>query len=315
MFFMNTLHLNYAIEVARTRSITLAAENMFMSQPNLSKAIKELEENLGFPIFERSTRGMSPTGKGSEFLIYARNILDQLEKVDMLSNPENDRIQHFNVSIPRSSYIADGFTKFAAELDTEKGVDLNIQETNSMQTISNVIDGQFNLGVIRYQTMYENYFQNYLQDKQLCSEPIWEFEYLVVMSRNHPLADAEEIRQQDLKKYIEIIHGDTAIPYLSNKDNRKTPDSACDKRKIYVYERCSQFDLLSCIPGTYMLVSPIPERLLEKYELIQRKYTASSMRCRDVLIYPKGYKITELDKKFVDKVYEAKNEAAFREYT
>ena len=132
MFFMNTLHLNYAIEVARTRSITLAAENMFMSQPNLSKAIKELEENLGFPIFERSTRGMSPTGKGSEFLIYARNILDQLEKVDMLSNPENDRIQHFNVSIPRSSYIADGFTKFAAELDTEKGVDLNIQETNSM---------------------------------------------------------------------------------------------------------------------------------------------------------------------------------------
>ena len=68
---MNTLHLKYAVEVERTGSITQAAENLYMGQPNLSKAIMELEETLGFMIFERTSKGVIPTQKGTSFLVYA----------------------------------------------------------------------------------------------------------------------------------------------------------------------------------------------------------------------------------------------------
>lgn len=311
---MNTLHIKYAIEVERTRSITQAADNLFMGQPNLSKAIKELEDNLGFPIFERTSRGVIPTQKGSKFLVYAQNILAELDKMEALSNPESSDMQLFSVSIPRVSYIAKGFTNFVSELDMEKPIHVNIQETNSMQTINNITDGKFNLGIIRYQTVYENYFKDYLNDKKICSEPVWEFEYLSLMSKNHPLANAKKVLYDDLKKYIEIVHNDNTIPYLSTSEKEKAKKSANKEKRIYVYERCNQFDLLSNIPSTFMWVSPVPDDFLNRYNLVQRKCYLSDIKYKDLLIYSEGYKFTSLDKKFIDKLYESKNELSFKEY-
>ncbi|MDF2512286.1 MAG: putative transcriptional regulator [Herbinix sp.] len=311
---MNTQHLKYAIEVERTCSITQAAENLYMGQPSLSKAIKELEDSLGFSIFERTSKGVTPTQKGIKFLTYARNVLNQIEKMEALSDSADLDIQNFNISIPRGSYIADAITSFISELDQSKGIQVNVQETNSIQVINNIIDGPFNLGIIRYQTEYENYFVDYLSEKQLRFEPIWEFEYLVLMSEKHPLASNEKLEYQELKKFIEITHGDNSIPYIMQSSSVK-PDAATKSSKsIYVYERCSQYDLLSTIPTTYMWVSPIPDKWLLRYQLIQRKCKASGQRYKDVFIYPKDYKFTELDRRFIDKLSEAKNEVTFKYY-
>lgn len=310
---MNTLHLKYAIEVERTCSITQAAENLFMGQPSLSKAIKELEDTLGYSIFERTSKGVTPTQKGREFFTYARNILLQLEKMEALSHPQCADIQNFTITIPRGSYIAEAVTSFVSELDSTKGIHVNIQETNSVQAINNVIDGTFHLGIIRYQIDYENYFVDYLEEKQLRFEPIWEFEYLALMSEKHPLASSEKLDYQELRVYTEITHGDTVIPYLMQNNNMKTNKN--DKTKcIYIYERCSQYDMLSTIPTTYMWVSPIPEKWLQRFHLIQRKCKASGHKYKDVLIYPKDYKLTVLDRKFIDKLSKAKNEVSFKEY-
>ncbi len=307
---MNTLHFKYAVEVERTRSITQAAENLFMAQPNLSKAIKELEDTLGIEIFERTPKGVLPTTKGAEFLVYAKNVLEQLGKMERLYKPEDTGRQSFKISIPRGSYIAHAFTSFAAGLDPDKEIDVYAQETNSMQAISNVTDEGYPLGIIRCQTDYENYFLDYLEEKRLVSEPIWEFEYLALMSRLHPLASAKKVAFGDLNPYIEIVHGDTAIPYLPAGRVKKSEAKRC----IYVYERCSQFDLLSSIPKTYMWVSPIPDHFLELYGLVQRKCHAANHKYKDLLIYPKGYEFTALDRQFIDHLYASKNEVAFRQY-
>ena len=312
---MNTLHLKYAVEVERTQSITQAADNLYMAQPNLSKAIKELEDTLGITIFERTSKGVVPTPKGADFLVYAKNILIQIEKMESLYIPDNSDRLSFNISIPRGSYIASGFTRFAAELDQQKEIEINVSETNSMQAISNIVEGRFNLGIIRYQTVYENYFLDYLAEKDLRSDPIWEFEYLVVMSKQHPLAAAKKIRYSELGKYTEIMHGDTSIPYLPSGETKRTAESVHARKRIYVYERCSQFDLLNYIPTTYMWVSPIPQEWLDRYDLVQRICRADNHKYKDLLIYPKGYTLTNLDRKFIDKLYESKNEVAFREYT
>ncbi len=311
---MNVLFFKYAIEVERTRSISQAAENLFMAQPNLSKAIKEMEDSLGFTIFERSSKGVVPTRQGKEFLVYARNIVSQLEKIESISRPDGADTQIFKVSIPRGSYVAYGVANFVLELDISKGIDINVQETNSMQTISNIAGGQYSLGIIRYQTVYEKYFMDFLAEKDLKHEPIWEFENLVLFSKEHDLASNEKVEYEQLLDYIEIVHGDTIIPYISAADSGKNNENHLVKKKIYLYERCNQFELLTKVPTTYMWVSPIPDDILRRYDLVQRQCATVCNKCKDVLIYPAGYKLSTMDKKFIDKLYEAKNEVAFQEY-
>jgi DNA-binding transcriptional LysR family regulator len=311
---MNTQHLKYAIEVERTCSITQAAENLYMGQPSLSKAIKELEDSLGYTIFERTSKGVMPTQKGMEFLSYARNILHQVEKMEALSDSAKTNSQSFNITIPRGSYIADAITRFVADFDDSKGIHVNVHETNSFQVINNIIDGPFNTGIIRYQTEYENYFYDYLNEKQLRSEPLWEFDHLALMSEKHPLADREKVDYKELREFTEIEHGDTIIPYLMQGNNMKANRTENTSKHIYIYERCSQYDMLSTIPTTYMWVSPIPEKWLTRYNLIQRKCKAPGHRYKDVFIYLKDYKLTEMDLKFIDKLSEAKNDVSFKEY-
>lgn len=311
---MNTSFFKYVIEVDRTHSITQAAENLFISQPSLSKAIKETEDIVGFDIFERSSKGVIPTPKGREFISCARNIVEQLNVMETIGNPELDDVQKLSISIPRGSYIAQGFTNFVGKLDKNKGIEVDVKETNSMQTINNIAEKKSHLGIIRCQTAYEQYFIDYLLKKQIGYEQIWEFEYLALMSEKHDLAYAYELKYEELKRYIEIVHGDTSIPFLgvSEDENQSLKDSG--RQKIYLYERCNQFELLSYIPETFMWVSPVPEKMLERYGLLQRKCAAPDNKYKDLLIYSRDYKFTELDKKFIDELYKAKTEVAFKEY-
>ena len=78
---MNILHLKYAVETAKAGSLSKAAEALYMNQPNLSRAIKELEGSLGVTLFERSARGMVPTPQGGVFLRYAKAILQQVDSL------------------------------------------------------------------------------------------------------------------------------------------------------------------------------------------------------------------------------------------
>lgn len=310
---MNTLFFKYAIEVDRTRSITQAAENLFMAQPNLSKAIKEAEDTLGYEIFERTPKGVVPTAKGSKFLEYAREILQQLEKMEDIGKSCDASVQRLSVSMPRGSYISKALINFAETLDTSKGLDMNIIETGSVQTINNVVSGSFNLGIIRYQTVYEQYFQDYLAEKNLSYILIWEFSYLALMSKQHKLADKQVILPEDLRESVEIVHGDTIIPYYPAEKERASLKSSTPKH-IYLYERANQFELLSKIPSTFMWVSPIPEAFQDRYGLVQRKCDFPSNSYKDLLIYQKGYSFTEFDRRFIDKVYESKNAVSLRNY-
>lgn len=249
---MNTLYFNYAIEIERTGSITKAAQNLYMAQPNLSKAMKELEEQLGYAIFERTPGGMIPTEKGRNFLIHARKIVEQLEEMEAIGDREAPDIQQFRISIPRGSYIADSCTEFVGRLNTEQGMEITIQETNSMQAINNVAYEKFNLGIIRYQSIYENYFLDFVKSKQLQYELVWEFEYLAVMSAKNPLAKESEVKADELMHCIELSHADLMIPYVDMRSMEQQERSRELGKHIYVYDRGSQFDLLTKVPSTFM---------------------------------------------------------------
>lgn len=273
-----------------------------MAQPNLSKAIKELEKEVGFVIFKRTATGVKPTEEGSEFLYYAKNITNQLSAVKRISQRAGSEKLKYKISIPRGSYIADGFTSFVAELKLEKGMEVTVNETNDIGTISNVVDHGYNIGIIRYQLSDEDYYMTMLKNNHLKSETLWEFEYVVVMSKKHPLANKEEISIEDLKEYTKITHGDIDLPHDRFNKARKSSS----RNVIYVYERGSQFDLLANVPTTYMWVSPIPQSLLDKNQLVQKVCKADNNYYKDVMIFRGDYRLNEYDVLFQKKLYESK---------
>ena len=203
---VNTLHLKYAVEVERTGSITQAAENLYMAQPNLSKAIRELEEQLGFAIFERTSKGVVPTPRGRQALKSAHRVLEELEKMRLLSRCAQAR-RRFSAVIPRDGYIAEGFARFAAAQDSREDIDLKVKEANAMEAIACVAEGSFALGVIRYPVRSQRYFLDFLQEKGLSHDAVWEFEPLLLMNARHPLAARETIYCADLRPYIQIVQG------------------------------------------------------------------------------------------------------------
>ena len=312
---MNTQHLKYALEIERTGSISQAAENLYTAQPNLSKAIKELEEGMGYAIFERSSRGMIPTAQGERFLALAREMLLQEHEMESLGRDKRPGVQAFSLCMPRGGYIAEGVTRFVNGLDAQKDMLINLKESNSVQTINNVLSSRFHLGVIRYRVQHEAYFMDFLDEKQLCFEPLWEYDYLVLFSKKHPLAEKETLEARDLERYIELKHGDNSVPHLPSIPGEQHRAGDSEKRRILVYERSTQFEVLSEVPTTYMWVSPEPERMVERWNLVQRRCRDERRRYRDLLIYAKNYHLSDCDRSFIYCLFEARNDVAFREYS
>lgn len=303
---LNLTHLKYAFEIYKTRSISRAAENLYMGQPNLSRAVKELEKQLGITIFERTPRGMIPTARGEEFLQYIKKVLNEIDEIENIFTPGKMQKQKFSVSVPRSSYISYAFAEFAKHIAPERKAEIFYKETNSMRAINNILKADYKLGIVRYQNVFDAQYKQMLDEKGLDYTLITEFSYVLAMSEKSPLAEKENITPDDLKNLIEIAHGDPYVPSLPITNVRKAElDEDIDKR-IFVFERGSQFDLLEKLENTFMWVSPIPGDVLKKYGLVQRKCPFSTKIYKDVLIFKKDYRFSELDKIFIDEICNAK---------
>lgn len=305
---MNILHLKYAVEIEKAHSINKAAENLFMGQPNLSRALKELEGTLGITVFERTSAGMVVTPQGEEFLKYAKKILSQIDEVEAMYKYGKQDKQTFSIAVPLASYISYAFSQFANKIDRNTPAEIFYKETNTMHAIDNILHADYNLGIIRYAANYDKYFKSMLEEKNFTYEIIMEFSYILVMSKSHPLAEKEEILFADLQSFTEISHADPYVPSLpfSTVKKEELPDNI-DKR-IFVFERASQFDLLNSVEGTLMWVSPIPDALLDRYGLIQKKCTENKKIYKDVLIYKNDYHLSKLDNLFIDEVCKAKRQ-------
>ena len=309
-YLLNILYLRYALEVERTGSITQAADNLYTTQPNLSKAVKKLETDMGMSIFKRTSKGLAPTKRGAQFLEQARSILDQLDELEALYHPSGAARIFFSVSIPRASYIAYSFTKFVHSLGGGE-LDIDFKETNSLETIGSVAEHEYKLGLIRYPLDQEEYFLRLLHERDLQHHLLWEYEPLLLFSREHPLTRQESIYEADLASSTLLEHGDLLTPAARTAPREAASPAA---RRIFLYERGSQFDLLHSLPNAYIWVSPIPDDMLHRHHLVQRRCHRPPHPTRDMIIYPKGYVFTELDRAFIAKLTGTVHELSEREY-
>ena len=218
---MNLQHMKYAVAVAETGSINKAAKKLFVGQPNLSRAIKDLENNLGVAIFERSARGMELTPEGGVFLRYAKAILQQVDEVEHMFTEGSAKKKHFSISVPRSSYISEAFARFSCELPADEEFEIFYKETNAMRTLKNVLQDDFKLGILRYAENYDRYYKELMEEKGLQCELVAEFRYALLMSRDCPLAQQESIPYEDLKDYIRVAYADPYVPSLPASEVRR----------------------------------------------------------------------------------------------
>lgn len=302
---MNILHIKYAVEVAKAGSLNKAAEKLLTAAPNVSRAIKDLESDIGITIFERTAKGMELTPDGEEFINYAKGILNQIEEVEAFYKSGSAKKQKFSISVPRACYISEAFAQFSKSL-TKDSAEIFYKETNSQRTIRNILENGYKLGIIRYAENYDRYFKAMLEEKGLCYELVTEFSYSLIMNAENPLAKKETVTFDDLTDYIEIAHADPYVPSmpLSKVVKEELPDNI--NRRIFIFERASQFDLLSNNPETFMWVSPAPEKLLKRYGLVQKKCVDNKKIYKDVLIYKNGYKLSSLDREFITELCNSK---------
>ena len=302
---MNLLHMKYAVEVARLGSLNKASETLMIAQPNISRSIKELEADLGITIFQRSAKGMFLTPEGEEFMDCARDILQRIDRMEQ-SYKDGDRKKHkFSISVPRACYISAAFAEFSKTIG-DGDVEIYYEETNSKNTIKKLVENEYKLGIIRYCDSYDKYYKSMLEEKGLCYEMVAEFSYVLIMSRDNPLAVKEKISYDDLSDFIEIAHADHYVPSLSTSKvfREEHPDNI--SQRIFVFERGSQFDLLSENPRTFMWVSPASQQILDRYNLAQRVCEGNKKVYKDVLIYQRGYKLTKFDKNFITSLCDAR---------
>lgn len=307
---MNTQYFRYALEVEKTGSITQAAGNLFMSQPTLSKAIKDMEETVGFQVFKRTSKGVVPTHRGMEFLVHARKIAAQVQKMELALQREDTSHQLFSLAIPRVGYIARAVSEYVSTFDGDVDMEIDILETNSMRVIDAVADSHFVLGIIRCHEEDREYFLKSLAEKDLQYESVWRSGYVALMREDHPLAQQHMLTAEAFLPYVEILFGDEAVPYVRTSEAKTVSGSLQNKKRVLIYDRAAQFDLLQANPRAYMWVSPLPEEVLRRNGLIQRKCAAAG-RFEDLLIYRTGYRFSPLDRSFVDKLYLQRNRVAY----
>lgn len=297
--------MKHALEVAKAGSLSKASEVLLIAAPNISRSIKELEADLGITIFDRTQSGMKLTPEGEEFLEFAKSILGQIDQVENYYKKGHPKKQTFSISVPRASYICEAFAEFSKSLSKD-AAEIFYKETNSQRTINNMLNHDYKLGIVRYAENYDMYFKTMLEEKGFTYELITEFTYKIIMSKNSPLAKLDTISSDDLVDYIEIAHADPYVPSMPISKVVKEELSDDIDRRIFVFERTSQFELLSRNLETFMWVSPIPKSLLERYDLVQKECSENRKIYKDLLIYKNGYKLSKLDRQFITELCESK---------
>jgi DNA-binding transcriptional LysR family regulator len=296
--------MKYAVEIANAGSMNKASEQLYIAQPNLSRAIKELEADLGITIFRRSPKGITITPEGEEFIGYAKKILSEIDEVEYMYKHRFEVKHKFSISVPRACYISDAFANFSKQL-LKKDTEVFYHETNSLNAINNILQADYKLAIIRYAEKYDKYFKSMFESKGLKSEKVAEFKYSLIMNKKCPIANKPEINVSDLNDYIEITRADQFVPSLPLSTVKQEEFDKNISRRIFVFERASQFDLLSKNTQTFMWVSLVPDHVLERYDLVNRVSENDRPVYKDVLVYKQDYVLSDLDNAFIEEIKKA----------
>lgn len=215
---MTLTQLNYLITIAETKSLNKAAEQLYVSQPSLTNAIKELEKELGITLFYRSGRGVTLTNDGTEFLLYAKQIYGQYESVLEKYGKGGSYKKKFGVSTQHYSFAVKAFVDMAKEFDMSK-YEFALRETKTMEVISDVNTMKSEIGILYLSDFNRKAIEKLLKSYDLEFHHLVDCQAYVYIWKDHPLAKEASISFAQLNGYpcLSFEQGDNSSFYFAEE--------------------------------------------------------------------------------------------------
>ncbi len=263
---MTLQQLKYVVTVAEKGTISDAAKELFLSQPSLTNAIKELESEMQITIFNRTNKGIVVSNEGDEFLGYARQILEQTDLLEEKYKSGKKHRKKFSVSTQHYSFAVNAFVDVIKEFGEDQ-YDFTLRETQTYEIIEDVSHLKSELGILYTCSTNEDIIMKLIKQNGLKFEELFVAKPHVFISSRHPLAKCKEITLEQLKEYpyLSFEQGDYNSFYFSEEIL-----STLERDKnIKVRDRATLFNLVIGLNG-YTISTGIISQELNGQEIIAK---------------------------------------------
>ena len=216
---MTLQQLKYIIEIVNCGSMNLAAQKLFVSQPSLSNAVKELEKELGIEIFIRTNKGVTLSSSGQEFLGYARQIIEQTELLEQRYHKDKPARRLLAVSTQHYAFSVNAFVNLIKEYAQDE-YDFTLRETKTHEIIDDVKNMRSEIGVLYLSKFNEQVIRKILQENDLCFKELFTANPHVFLSAKHPLAGKKIVTFDDLEvQYLRAHINSTLVAPSKEKQD------------------------------------------------------------------------------------------------
>lgn len=243
---MTLTQLRYVIEVTEAGSISAAAARLFIAQPSLSKAVGELEAEMGVRIFERGARGVRLTDEGTRFLSYARQVVEQADLLESQYLHAEPRRRVFAVSSQHYAFVVNAFVGLVREIGREK-YEFSLREGTTAGIIEDVRTQRSEVGVIYLSDFNREVIEGAVKRAELRFEPLFTAGPHVFVSRTSPLAGRSSVTLGDLEPFPRLTYdqGSQNSFYFSEELH----STQMVDKQIVVTDRATLFNLLIGLDG------------------------------------------------------------------
>lgn len=261
---MTLQQLKYVTAIADLGSISAAAKELFVSQPSLTKSVKELEAEMGVTVFERTNKGITATKEGETFLGYARQVLEQASLLKEKYGSRSEEKKEFCISTQHYSFAVNAFVDLIKESGGRR-YDFRLRETQTYEIIEDVARMKSEIGILYLNDFNEAALRKILKANDLVFTELFVAKPHVFLSEKHPLAGRETVTMEDLEPYpyLSFEQGSHNSFYYSEEIFNAEPRS----KNIRVRDRATLFNLLIGLNG-YTVCSGIIDEKLNGKEII-----------------------------------------------
>ncbi len=301
---MTLTQLKYAITVAQSGSMNEAARRLFISQPSLSSAIKDLEQEIGIEVFRRTNRGISITPKGEEFIGYARQTVEQYQLIETKYIDKTNTKKKFSVSMQHYTFAVSAFVEMVKQFGMDE-YEFAIYETKTYEIIENVKNFKSEIGILYINEFNKKVLTKLFHEYNLEFHEILQCNIYVYMWKGHPWANRKEIDLEELNDYpcLSFEQGEYNSFYFA-EEFLSTFEY---KQLIKVNDRATILNLMVGLNG-YTLCSGI---ICEELNGID--YCAVKLKSNELMsigyLSRRGSNISPLGQKYLEEISKFKDKA------
>lgn len=301
---MTLTQLKYVITVAEATSMNEAAKQLFISQPSLSAAIKDLEEEIGIEVFRRNNKGVVLTPEGEEFVGYARQVVEQYGLIETKYIDKENVKKKFGVSTQHYTFAVKAFVEMVKQFGMEE-YEFAIRETKTHEIMEDVKNFKSEIGILYINEFNQKVLNKLFQDYGLEFHPILDCHIYVYIWKGHPLAGQKEITLEELSEYpcLAFEQGNNNSFYFAEE----VLSTYHYKQLIRANDRATLLNLMVGLNG-YTLCSGI---ICE--ELNGSDYCAVRLKSNEIMtigyLSRKGVTISSLGQKYIEELSKYKDKA------